>query len=177
MTQKMNGKRDEITRELREAGLGKLAAHQKEHGFKVPEGYFTQFSESLNKKIESENQTISKPATKYFNLKTAVSMAASFLVIIALSISFVLLRQGKEEGFLTDYDEQFIDEYFAIATQFDRSFLFDLIIESEVPESEQNQLFNGEEDEFILDYLLDATQYYGIEPIELISQNGVDNQR
>jgi hypothetical protein len=173
----MNINRDDITRELQEAGLSKLAAHQKEQGFQVPEGYFNQFSQSLNKKIESENLPITKPATKFFNLKTTVSMAASFLVIIALSISFVLLRQGKEEGFLSDYDDQFIDEYFARATQFDRTLLLDLIIESDLHEAAQAKPLNGEEDDFLLDYLLDATQYYGIEPIELISENGFDNQR
>jgi hypothetical protein len=173
----MNINPNDITRELHDAGLSKLAAHQKEQGFRVPEGYFNQFSQSLNKRIESENHTISKPATKFFNLKTTLSMAASFLVIIALSISFVLLRQGKEEGFLTDYDDQFIDEYFAIATQFDRTLLLDLIIESDLPEPAQAKPLNGEEDDFLLDYLLDATQYYGIEPVELITQNGFDNQR
>lgn len=176
MPKGMTNNKNEITRELQQSGLSRLAMQQKESGFGVPEGYFESFSKSVRQKIEAGKKTAPVSQDKYFSLRTAVSMAASFLVLIGLGISFLMLREGKEEGFLTEFDDNIFDEYFARVTEFDRVMLYDLILDTEVAESAETRQVNGTEDDFIVEYLLDATQYYGIEPTELITQSDIDNR-
>jgi hypothetical protein len=176
MPKGMTNKKNEITRELQQSGLSRLAQHQKESGFGIPEGYFESFSQSVRQKIEAEKQPVLVSQGKYFSLRTAISMAASFLVLIGLSISFFILREGKEEGFLADYDDNIFDEYFARVTDFDRGMLYELILDTDVAEFPETRHVYGAEDDFIVEYLLEATQYYGIEPTELITQNDIDNQ-
>jgi hypothetical protein len=176
MPKGMTNKKNEITRELQQSGLSQLAMQQKESGFGVPEGYFESFSQSVRQKIEAEKHPTPVTQGKFFSLRTAVSMAASFLVLIGLGISFLMLREGKEEGFLSDFDDYIFDEYFARVTEFDRGMLYELILDTDVAESADTRHINAAEDDFIVEYLLDATQYYGIEPTELITQNDIDNQ-
>ncbi|MBW6497707.1 MAG: hypothetical protein K0B09_04910 [Bacteroidales bacterium] len=173
----MTKNKDEITRELQELGLSRLASQMKEEsGFGVPQGYFDGFSASVRQKIDASRQK--EPATKarFFSLRAAVSMAATFLVLIGLGVSFLLLREGKEEGLFSDFDDQIFDEYFARATEFDRAMFYDLILDTEVADSKSAQAASQAEEDFFVEYLLDAAQYYGIEPTELIIQNGNDNR-
>jgi len=176
MPKGMTKNRDEITRELQEMGISRIASQNKESGFGVPQGYFEGFSASVRQKIEASHQH--EPATKarFFSLRAAVSMAATFLVLIGLGVSFLLLRVGKEEGLFSDFDDQVFDEYFARATEYDRAMFYDLILDTEVAEPKPARVANGAEEDFIVEYLLDAAQYYGIEPTELIIQNGNDNR-
>ncbi len=173
----MTKNKDEITRELQELGLSRLASQMKEEsGFGVPQGYFDGFSTSVRQKIDASRQK--EPATKarFFSLRAAVSMAATFLVLIGMGISFLLLREGKEEGLFSDFDDQIFEEYFARATEYDRALLYDLIIDTEVDEPQQIQSTTSTDYDLYLDYLLEAAQYYGLEPTELIIQNGNDKR-
>lgn len=176
MPKGMTKNKDEINRELQELGLSRLASQKKEPGFGVPQGYFEGFSASVRQKIEASQQQ--EPATKvrFFSLRAAVSMAATFLVLIGLGVSFLLLRDGKEEGLFSDFDDQIFDEYFARVTEYDRTMFYDLILGTEVAEPLQTQAANRAEEDNFVEYLLDAAQYYGIEPTELIIQNGIDNR-
>lgn len=176
MPRGMTKNRDKITRELQEIGLGRLASQRKVSGFGVPEGYFEGFSASVKQKIETSQQQ--EPATKarFFSLRATLSMAATFLVLIGLSVSFLLLRDGKEEGLFSDFDDQIFDEYFARVTEYDRTMFYDLILDPEVAEPMQTQAAKRAEEDYFVEYLLDAAQYYGIEPTELIIQNGIDNR-
>ncbi len=172
----MTKNKDEITRELKELSLGRLASQKKEPGFGVPQGYFEGFSASVRRKIETSGKHEPAAKARFFNLRAAISMAATFLVLIGLGVSFLLLREGKEEGLFSDFDEQAFDEYFARATEYDRTMFYDLILDTEVAEPQPAQAAHGAEEDYIVEYLLDAAQYYGIEPTELIIQNGIDNR-
>ena len=172
----MKSGREEINRELQESGSLNLAARSRETGYGIPEGYFDTFSQAVQQKISAETIQAPSLVTRHFNLRTVVSMAATFVLLIGLGISFMLLRQGKEEGFLGEFDDHLYDEYFARVTQFDRTMLYDLIFEQETGLPETKTAIESDDD-YLFDYLLDAAQYYGIEPTELITQNGIDNQR
>lgn len=173
----MNAKKGEINREFRELGLSALPSRAKESGYRVPEGYFESFSSTVRERIATEEKNIFHPGAKMLRMRTIVSMAASFLLLVALGISILLLRNGKEEGYLAD-DEGFIyDDYFARASEMDRTLFFDLILTQEDLESANYFQPSEYEDDYLLDYLLDAAPYNGIEPMELITQPEIEYQR
>ena len=177
MQRKIKIKNEEIARELEEIGVSAFGNKAKASGFRVPEGYFESFSSKLGERIAAEEKAKTSPGAKVIRLRAIVGMAASFLLLIALGISFLMLRNGKEEGFLADTQDFVYDEYFARASEMDRSLLFDLILPQEELVPEEPFHNPASEDDYYLDYLLDAAQFHGIEPIELITQAEIDNQQ
>ncbi|MEE4176932.1 MAG: hypothetical protein V2I46_05425 [Bacteroides sp.] len=130
----------------------------------------------MSKRIGQDKQALPFRRAKVIRLRAAISMAASFLLLIALVVSFLLLRNGKEEGFLADSEDFMYDDYFARASEMDRTLLYDLIENPELEDPQALPTAAGNNEDFMLDYLLDAAHYSGIEPIELISQQDIDYQ-
>ncbi len=176
MFQKMKAGKGEITRELQQLGAKKLASHNKSSGFGVPEGYFEGFSLAVQKKVEAQIQEQNTSNTRFIKLKTAVSIAASIVLVASLAITLLLLQPDREEVVNNEfYDIQF-EEFFANVTLNDRTLLYDLILDQESEPFEEN--FSGTaNDDYLFEYLVDASRYQGIDLSELFTQNGIDNQR
>ena len=172
----MTPNKDEITRELKELGLRDLASYSKGTGFQVPEGYFASFSSRLSEKIEREEKVRLPRNFREISLRAAFSMAASFLLLIALGISIIMLRKGNNEEFLVHSEEFIYDEYFARVSEMDRALMYDLILTPEDTQPGEFFQTSFHEEDYLLDYLLDAAPYNGIEPMELIIQQDINNQ-
>lgn len=172
----MTPNKDEISRELQELGFPALASQSRGTGFRVPDGYFESFSQLVSERLDKEKRTLIPNRAKVIRFRTTISMAASFLLLVALGVSFLLLRNGKEEGFLADTEDFLYDDYFARTSEMDRELFYDLILNPETADPHELTTAAGSDEDFMLDYLLDAAQYSGIDPIELISQPDIDNQ-
>lgn len=172
----MKSDHDEITRELKLLGAEKLAAHNKHTGFEVPGGYFDSFAQSVQKNIATSEPLPEEAKTRYLSIRYVVGIAASFALLVVLAISFLLLRPNPGELYSGEFDDQAIEEYFANMTQHDRTLLYDVILDQENGSEEFNSATISEDD-YLIEYLLDAARFNGIEPSELFTQNGNENQR
>lgn len=171
----MKAGNDEITSELMQLGAKKLASHNKGSGFGVPEGYFDGFSEAVQNKIIAQQHTPNTSKTIYLNLRTSVRIAASVLLVAGLAIALMLLQNNRLEVVALEYDDRLYEEFFADAALNDRNMLYDLLFEQASGSFEVNN--SGDADfDYLFDYLLDASQYLGIEPKELVALTETENQ-
>ncbi len=159
-------RKDEIRNELQELGLEKLAALDCESGFKVPEGYF----DALENSIMNNLPTIEAPkipSNKWlFNIKMVSSIAASVLILIVFGVGFLFLKNGKENGSISQLPDYAYEDYFASLNDFERLKMKEYLID--LNDIDAAEGFYDQDDEHLLEYLSVETNYQKFDPMTVI---------
>ncbi len=150
-----------------------LPGRPKKEPFGVPEGYFDTLPHKIREEISARHPA-PETATAAASLKRRlVTVMASFAIIIALAISFIVFETGTRNGYLTGTEEYLDEEYFAMTMDFDRGFFYDLVLESEMAEEELTYGLHPDTDfdddgELIESLLFEMMDYYELSAEDIL---------
>ncbi len=164
--------KEDINKELNELGSS-LPRENKNAGFKAPEGYFDNLSgDILSRCREAEPKQVQGVP---FAPKQVLAVAASFLLLIGLTISLFFMRSDTVNDYAV-MEEHVIDfEYFSFYSDLDRQDMYDMVLESDLSADEilyELELHDeGDLDEYdeMMEMLFEEAGYYGIESNYLLS--------
>ena len=166
--------RNNIRKELQEHG-SLLEGHSGQPGLGVPDGYFDRLPQAVQQRISAgrQHQTRRVPAFATGRLIPAI---ASVALLIAVAFSFFILQTGTENGYFTQADESIYEDYFALVSEYDRAFIYEIASQQETTEllpSFHEGFLPGAglnpEDEQAIEYFLDMAEYYGFNTSKLIA--------
>lgn len=158
--------KNNIQEELQKLGLERLASFDKKPGFKVPDDYFENLANSITDKLPPVVNHSKPVITRFFNLRTISSIAASLLILVVFALSFLHMSKSKENGTFSQLPDYAYEDYFASLNEFERMRVNEYLLE--LDELDANEYFYNEEDEALLDYLLDEVNYQKFDPFFVI---------
>ena len=159
--------REEIRKELADIG-STLNPNEGKGGFITPESYFDTLPSAIQERIYKKQSIVSIFDSVYGALKPAFITAAGIL-LIALSLGILLLREGKENGQFTEtWTEDYLhSEYYSLYADLDPYFFYNMAIESELTTEEIlfgiNDGYDQNRNEALLDYIYKTVDYYGLD--------------
>lgn len=128
-----NNMSDQIRRELVEIGSHLPQPSGKE--FALPEGYFDKLPGNIQERIAERNTAKTRVFRFVSALKPAYAIAASVLLIIAMSGLLLLRQSSNDRNFLTAEDIHAMD-MFSLYAGLDPYFMYDLVLDSELTADE-----------------------------------------
>ncbi len=168
--------RDEIKKEL--SGLGSTLPHLgNRNGFHTPDGYFDTLPHHIHERI-AETKSHRRPFGSFFITRSPALAVAASMVMVALTVSIFLIRNGKENDHLTHIDDAFYVEYLALYADLDPHLFYDMVLESTL--SNEEILFgtfrDGESNDYdaLLQYVDDILYYYGLDTEILLPYDNED---
>lgn len=159
--------KNEIQKELQDLGLSNLANSPKEPGFKVPDGYFDDLANSILEQLPVDSVEEKAPKVVFFNFRMVAAIAASLLVLVIFALSFLFIKDSKENGAFSLMSDYEYEEYFASLDDFSRLLVKEHLLELDGDYFDSDFEY-FEEDEVLLDYLLDEANYHKFDPFFVI---------
>jgi hypothetical protein len=162
---------NEITSELLELGLNKLARHRKNLSENTPEHDFDSICNSVMSKIIQERKIPPQKKGVVVQMRTLLNIAASLLLIAGLSFGFLLLR--NQARYAAMREEAILEEYLMQYADYDRNLFYEMVIDN--LEQDQN-LAQLSEDYYLIEYVLESSEIQGMEPEDYLIQPLVNHQ-
>lgn len=159
-------RRDEIRKELQELGLEKLANLDHESGYGVPEGYFDQLENAILKNIPNNGFTEASKRKSLFSLRMVSSIAASLLILVIFGASFLFLNNDKKNDSFVRVSSNEYEDYLASLNDFELLKMKEYLVD--LHNFEATQGFIGHDDEHLLDYLMEESNYHKFDPMTLV---------
>lgn len=159
--------KENIQKELLELGSSLKVSSRASAG-DVPQGYFDQFPDLVQQKIAARPAGI-----RTFPLRRFVPAMASFALIIAVVLSFLLMKNGTDQGIFAQGDEAVVDDYFAFVSEYDHTLIYEVTSQDALFDEDHGFLPGNatpSEEDPMIEYMLDMAEYYGINTTNLIAE-------
>lgn len=161
--------KENIQKELLELGSS-LTGPSADSGFGVPQDYFEKLPDRVQQRIAAN------PAPfKMLTLRKLIPAAATFALLVAVVLSFLVMKNGTEQGVFSQMEEGVVDDYFAFVTEYDHSLIYEVTSQDALFDDNQefihgSTLTTSPEDDQMIEYMLDMAEYYGLNTSNLIAE-------
>jgi hypothetical protein len=144
---------DDFNKELRDLapGLEKLKG---DNPFQVPDHYFETLPENISTRIHSTSSS-TQGAFGFFTVPRLAIITAAVLLFAFAGYFFYL--HVPAETYLTEAEQELYDNHLAWYSNYQTDAYYDIIMENDYDTDTQEMVFDEEE---VLDYLLNYTEYY-----------------
>lgn len=171
--------REEISRELMEMGC-ELPVSAESKGFGVPDGYFDRLSIDIRDRITAEKSSPNaRPVSIALIPRRLAYAMVAVMVLLAFSVSLFLIDRGTDNGYLSEADHVWQEDYFTLYASMDPLYFYELVLE-EPQNADRSEAaasgINEVEEEAILQYLYNTSEFYNITLEDLtMPEEGVAN--